>query len=76
MADTWHKHVTTAGRVDIPARGLTGSHLRVSLCGTTNDAFVRTQRLTGEVELRGTLDDEELREWMISSRRAVNSSTQ
>ena len=76
MADTRRKRVANAGYVDIRAEGLTGCHLRVSLYGTTNCAFVRTQRLRGEVESRGTLDDEELREWMISSGRAVNSLTQ
>lgn len=38
--------------VDIDRRGLTDSHFGVSLWRTTNNAFVRTQRLTGEVESR------------------------
>jgi len=43
------------GDVEIPGRDLTECHLGVSLCGTTNDAFVRTQRLTGEDEARGNI---------------------
>jgi len=52
--------VAIGGSVDIDTKGLTECHLDVSLWRTTSDAFVRTQRVTGEVESRGTLDDEEL----------------
>ena len=60
--------------VDILDQGLTACHVSVSLCWTTDDAFVRTKRLSGEVGSRDTLDDEELRKWLISSTRALNNS--